>query len=162
LCQDRRMRKAFQFALWGVFRRMGENANADMDEEEDSGEGENVGLDELANLAKLYAHLILDGAETIGVLKVLDLAYIKERTTMFVELLLVMVMTEAKTQQRPVGKVFDRAAETPQIVKRLQFFIKKNVRTSDLISKEDRDTVKRGCKVALDTLARLTETAVGE
>lgn len=160
LCQDRRMRKAFQFALWGFFRRMGENAAMDDEGGEDNGEEEeeNISMPELANLAKLYAHLILDGAETIGVLKVLDLAYIKERTTMFVELLLLMLMTESKSVNKrssSLDHVFARAAETPQIVKRLQYFIKKNVRGSDLVAEADRAMVKRGCKVALDTLAQL-------
>ncbi|EXJ85657.1 hypothetical protein A1O1_06023 [Capronia coronata CBS 617.96] len=154
LCADKRMRKAFQFALWDFFRRMGENP--DLDDENDTREEENdVKMSEVANLAKLYAHLILDGAETLGVLKVLDLAYIKERTSMFVELLLIMLMTEAKGKETVLEKVFGRTAESPQVIKRLQFFIKKNVRKSDLVSKDDRETVKRGCKIALGTLRRL-------
>lgn len=161
LCLDKRMRKAFQFALWGFFRRMGERPDAgDEDEEEDTQEeGENVEMSEIANLARLFAQLILDGAETLGVLKVLDLAYIKERTSMFVELLLIMIMTDANEKQSPleqtVRKVFVRAAETPQITKRLQFFIRKNVRKSDLVAKGDREAVKRGCTAALETLKGL-------
>ncbi|KIW11563.1 hypothetical protein PV08_10864 [Exophiala spinifera] len=154
LCLEKRMRKAFQFALWGFFRRLGENADIDDDANDDG--DQNVEMNEIANLAKLYAHLILDGGVTIGVLKVLDLAYIKERTSLFVELLLIMIMIEASnTKVDSVPRVFDRAIETPQVIKRLQYFVKKNVRNSDLISKDDKDTVKRGCKVALDTLSRL-------
>lgn len=154
LCQDKRMRKAFQFALWDFFRRMGENPDLG-DDEEVAGEEENVEMSEVANLARMYAHLILDGAETLGVLKVLDLAYIKERTSMFVELLLIVLLTEAKGKKALLEKVFARTAETPQVIKRLQFFIKNNVRRSDLVSKGDKDVVKQGCKVALDTLSRL-------
>jgi len=51
-------------------------------------EGEDVEMSEIANIARLYAHLILEGATTLGVLKVLDLAYVKEKTGMFVELLI--------------------------------------------------------------------------
>jgi nucleolar MIF4G domain-containing protein 1 len=164
LCLDKRMRKAFQFGLWGFFRRLGENP--DMDDEDDGHEEdeEMVEMTEIANLAKLYAHLILDGAETIGVLKVLDLAYIKERTNMFVELLLIMIMTEAASVgEKALVKVFERAVETPQVVRRLQFFLKKNVRKSDLVAKADREVVKRGCKVALDTLSSLERSeALGE
>ncbi|KIW43423.1 uncharacterized protein PV06_04530 [Exophiala oligosperma] len=154
LCLEKRLRKAFQFALWGFFRRLGENADIDDDTNDDG--DQNVEMNEIANLAKLYAHLILDGGVTIGVLKVLDLAYIKERTSMFVELLLIMIMIEARNSKSDsLPKLFDRAIETPQVIKRLQYFVKKNVRHSDLISKSDKDTVKRGCKVALDTLSRL-------
>ncbi|KAK5040603.1 suppressor of glycerol defect [Exophiala sideris] len=154
LCLDKRMRKGFQFALWSFFRRTGETP--DMDEAEDNDEDQNIDMSEIANMARLYAHLILDGAETLGVLKVLDLAYIKERTTMFVELLLIMIMTEANSaKQGSLERLFERTAETSQIIKRLQYFIKKNVRKSDLVSKADKATVQRGCKIALDTLARL-------
>ncbi|KIX07202.1 uncharacterized protein Z518_01855 [Rhinocladiella mackenziei CBS 650.93] len=154
LCLDKRMRKAFQFALWGFFRRLGENP--DLEDEYDEQDEQNVvEISEIANLARLFAHLILDGAETVGVLKVLDLAYVKERTMMFVELLFIMVMTEAKDKENSLARVFERVVETPQILKRLQFFIKKNVWKSDLVAKADREVVKRGCKVALETLGRL-------
>ncbi|KIW54073.1 hypothetical protein PV05_06463 [Exophiala xenobiotica] len=157
LCLDKRMRKAFQFALWSFFRRLGENPD---EEDDDHEEEQNVEMSEIANLAKLYAHLILDGATTIGVLKVLDLAYIKERTSMFVELLLVMIITEAKSpHDDSLVRVFDRAVETPQVIKRLQYFIKKYVRNSDLVSSRDKDTVKRGCKIAVNTLDRLENMA---
>ncbi|EXJ67262.1 uncharacterized protein A1O5_09909 [Cladophialophora psammophila CBS 110553] len=154
LCLEKKMRKSFQFALWDFFRRMGEHPPRADDAEEDftSEEDEEVEMTEIANLARLYAFLILDGAETLGVLKVLELAYIKERTAMFVELLLIIIMSEAKDKPDALTKAFERAAETPQIIKRLQFFIKKNVRTSDLVGRKDRDAVKRGCRIALETL----------
>ncbi|KIW88826.1 uncharacterized protein Z519_10310 [Cladophialophora bantiana CBS 173.52] len=154
LCLEKKMRKSFQFALWDFFRRMGEHPPRADDAEEDfaSEEDDEVEMTEIANLARLYAFLILDGAETLGVLKVLELAYVKERTAMFVELLLIIIMTEAKDKPDALTKAFERAAETPQIVKRLQFFIKQNVRNSDLVGKRDRDAVKRGCRIALETL----------
>ncbi|KAK5449679.1 suppressor of glycerol defect [Exophiala xenobiotica] len=157
LCLEKRMRKGFQFALWSFFRRLGENPD---EEDDDPEEEQNVEMSEIANLAKLYAHLVLDGATTIGVLKVLDLAYIKERTSMFVELLLVMIITEAKSaHEDSLVRVFDRAVETPQVIKRLQYFIKKYVRNSDLVSSRDKETVKRGCKIAVNTLERLGNMA---
>ncbi|KAL2423480.1 Suppressor of glycerol defect protein 1 [Exophiala dermatitidis] len=167
LCQDKRMRKAFQFALWGFFRRMGETGDLDDDNDEPD-EQDDVEIGEIANLARLYAHLILDGAETLGVLKVLDLAYVKERTGMFVEFLLIVIMTEAEKNSGPkkastvLEKVFGRTIESPQVIRRLQFFIKNNVRSSDLVAKGDKDAVKRGCKIALETLRRLdmADTAV--
>jgi nucleolar MIF4G domain-containing protein 1 len=152
LCLDKRMRKAFQFALWGFFRRLGENP--DLDDEEDDDEAEDVEMTEIANLAKLYAHLVLDGAIPLGVLKVLDLVSAKERTIMFVELMMAILLIEA--QPTALAKVLERtAADTPQLVKRLQFFIKKNVKTSDLVGKKDQKAVRQGCRVALETLRRL-------
>ncbi|KIW69469.1 hypothetical protein PV04_05345 [Phialophora macrospora] len=152
LCLDKRMRKAFQFALWGFFRRLGENP--DLDDEEEDDEAEDVEMTEIANLAKLYAHLVLDGAIPLGALKVLDLLSAKERTIMFVELMIAILLIEA--QPAALAKVLERtAADTPQLVKRLQFFIKNNVKTSDLVGKKDQKAVRQGCRVALETLRRL-------
>jgi len=78
---------------------------------------------------------------------------------MFLELLLIVIMIEGAANpdksSSSIQAVFGRTVETPQIVKRLRFFIKNNVRNSDLIAKKDRETVRRGCKVALETLKRL-------
>ncbi|OCT47603.1 Suppressor of glycerol defect protein 1 [Cladophialophora carrionii] len=152
LCLDKKMRKAFQFALWGFFRRLGETS--DLDDEEEDQEAEDVDMTEIANLARLYAHLVLDGAIPLGVLKVLDLLSAKERTIMFVELMVAIILVEA--EPIVLVKVLERtAADTPQLVKRLQFFIKKNVKTSDLLGRKDQKAVKQGCRVALETLSRL-------
>lgn len=154
LCLDKKMRKAFQFAFWAFFRRLGENADLNDDEEEDH--EEDVDISEIANLAKVYAHLILDGAIPLGALKVLDLLSAKERTVMFVELLLIIVFIETKENPNALVKLIERtAADTPQMVKRLHFFIKKNVKNSDLVEKKDKDTVKRGYHIALGALKRL-------
>ncbi|ETI29330.1 hypothetical protein G647_01783 [Cladophialophora carrionii CBS 160.54] len=152
LCLDKKMRKAFQFALWGFFRRLGETS--DLDDGEEDQEAEDVDMTEIANLARLYAHLVLDGAIPLGALKVLDLLSAKERTIMFVELMVAIILVEA--QPTALVKVLERtAADTPQLVKRLQFFIKKNVKTSDLLGKKDQKAVRQGCRVALETLSRL-------
>lgn len=155
LCLDKRMRKAFQFALWNFFRRLGENTDLD-DGDEDHAE-EDVEMNEIANMARMYANLVLDGAVTLSALKVLDLAVAKERTTMFVELMLAIIIIEA--QPTSLAKALERAAaEAPQMVKRLQFFIKKNVRSTDLVGKKDQKAVKQGCQVALEALKGLQTT----
>ena len=158
LCLDKKMRKAFQFALWAFFRRLGEHTDAD--EDDDGPEGENVEMSEVANLARLYAHLVLDGAISLDVLRVLDLISAEERTIMFVELLMAIIFIESKDKPSALAKVLERPAEgTSQMVKRLRFFIKNNVRTSDLIGKKEQKAVKQGCQVALETLKRLQMVA---
>lgn len=176
LCMQTRMKKAFQFALWGWWRtRLGEKMDAEGEESDDEdalATNDPVKMSEIANLSRLFANLILDGSQSLGILKVLDLAYIKERTSMFVELLLVLIFTEAHTNAKKqstatatphaaispdttISRAFEHAAvETPQIVKRLQFFIKRNVKDSDLVEKRDRDAVKKGARVALKVLKR--------
>lgn len=180
LCMQTRMKKSFQFALWGWWRtRLGEKMDAGGDDDDDglaTHEGEESGnpvkMTEIASLSRLYANLILEGSQSLGILKVLDLAYIKERTGMFVELLLVLIFKEAcanakknsaaavdtnatSLAEATIRRSFESAAvETPQIVKRLQFFIKKNVMDSDLVEKRDREHVKKGCKIALKVLKK--------
>ena len=73
---------------------------------------------------------------------------------MFVELMLAIIFTKA--QPTALTRALERvAAETPQMVKRLEFFIKNNVRTSDLVGKKDHKAVRQGCRIALDTLKGL-------
>lgn len=161
LCMEKRMRKGFMFALWGWFRRLGEKTGAGFDDEgeeekEQDGDGAEGGskmsTGEIGAMARLYAFLILDGAETLGILKVLDLAYMQERTSMFVELLLILVLKDAK-DDHAVRSVCERAAEeAPQVVKRLQFFVRKTVRGSDLVGgKKDAELVKSRSRVMLET-----------
>jgi nucleolar MIF4G domain-containing protein 1 len=155
LClSDKRTRKGFTFALWEFFRRLGEKPSTDDDDGDDEDEGEDgrVEMCEIANTAKFYAHLILTGSETLGILKVLDLAIAKVKTLMFVELLLITILVEAKDKQNKLEGVFKKVSETPQMLRRLQFFIKKNVRNSDLVSKNDRGAMKTGIRMALETL----------
>lgn len=183
LCMQTRMKKAFQFALWGWWRtRLGEKMDGGEGSDDEDGlatdegrDGSNaVKMSDIANLSRLYANLILEGSQSLGILKVLDLAYIKERTSMFVELLFVLIFTEAHVTAKRhsataaatnaaslaesmIRRSFERAAvETPQIVKRLQFFIKRNVKDSDLVEKSDREYVKKGSKIALRLLKKAT------
>ncbi|RVX75442.1 hypothetical protein B0A52_00795 [Exophiala mesophila] len=165
LCMEKRMRKGFMFALWGWFRRLGEKTGSGFDgegeeDEEDEGDGADggskVSTGEISAMARLYACLILDGAETLGILKVLDLAYMQKRTSMFVELLLILILKDAK-DDHAVRSVCERAAdEAPQVVKRLQFFVRKTVRGSDLVAgKKDSELVKSRSRVMLDTFKML-------
>ena len=68
VCSDRRLKMAFQFSLWDLFRQMGEESD-----EEESGigsEDETLNIRSIVNLAKLFGILITDGALGLNVLKV--------------------------------------------------------------------------------------------
>ncbi|KLJ07216.1 hypothetical protein EMPG_17298 [Blastomyces silverae] len=180
LCGERRMKMAFMFSLWDVFKRMGEKS--DMDEEDfdadfDDGGDNAVTSKAIVNLAKMFGSMVADGALTLGILKVLDFAYLQPKTKTFVELLLVTVMIQTqqkrlkkprKNEQAPSGSkeadreefdekaladVFMRTRETPQIVPRLIYFIRKVIAKTDIVaSKKEKRVVKWASKVALDTL----------
>lgn len=75
LCSDRRLKMAFQFSLWDLFKRMGEGQD-ESDEEDTDDDGDDsankLSLRSLVNLAKLYGSLISDGGLTMRVLKVIN------------------------------------------------------------------------------------------
>jgi len=163
LCSEKRMMKAFQFSLWDFFKKMGEKGDdGDSDDEDDE---PNVELREIVSLAKMCAELIVDGALPIGILKVLNLALLKEQTKTFLEVMLIAILTGPAQQKPPSEKtladVFSRAAESPQLVKPLQYFIKREIRKSDLVGKQDREKLKRGCAIAVDALSTVSAPSLG-
>jgi nucleolar MIF4G domain-containing protein 1 len=160
LCSEKKMKMAFQFSIWAFFKRLGEKGD---DEESDDEENEpNVDLREIVNLAKMCAELILDGVLTIGILKVLNLALLKDQTTNFLEIMFTTITAGPAHKKKPSEKrlvdVFSKAADSPQLVKPLQYFIRKKVSKSDLVAEKDRQNLRRGCEIAMDTLAMLERT----
>ncbi|EGC44942.1 nuclear protein [Histoplasma capsulatum var. duboisii H88] len=187
LCGERRMKMAFMFSLWDVFKRMGEKGDLEEGSDADvDGDGDNtVTSKAIVNLAKMFGSMVADGALTLGILKVLEFAYLQPKTKTFVELLLVTVMVqtqqkrlkkmkqnekapsvaddgadETEFDEKALADVFLRTRETPQIVPRLIYFIRKVVVKTDIVvSKREKRIVKWGNKVALDTL-RVVSRAV--
>lgn len=69
VCSDRRLKIAFQFSLWDLFKRMGEDRD-DREEELDSEDHDVLGLRSTVNLAKMFGVLLAEDGLGIGVLKV--------------------------------------------------------------------------------------------
>lgn len=71
LCGDHKLRMAFQFSLWGLFRRLGEKDDLAQDDGYGGDEEEDeMDLRKIVNLAKVYANLISAGSLHITILKV--------------------------------------------------------------------------------------------
>lgn len=72
LCSDRKLKMAFQFSLWDLFKRMGEGQDGSEEDTDDHDEdsAKKLSLRSLVNLAKLYGTLISDGGLTMSVLRV--------------------------------------------------------------------------------------------
>lgn len=111
--EDRRAKMGMGIALWDFFRRMGETGDFEDEEDEEKEEeeeedeaaglgGRSVSVKAAVNLAKMFARLLVDGTMTIGVLKVLNLAYLQPKTRAFVEVLLVTVLLD--THRRATTK----------------------------------------------------------
>ena len=68
VCSDRKLKMAFQFSLWDLFKQMGEGDDEAEDDEND--EASRLGLRAVVNLARMFGGLIADGGLGLGVLKV--------------------------------------------------------------------------------------------
>lgn len=173
LCGDqgRRIKVSFMFALWNIFKRMGERSDLEEDEEPDfdpDDEENGVSMKAVVNLAKMYGMLIADGTLTLGILKTLNFAYLQPKTKAFVELLIISLIQQSQKTKKAKKKqkhgdsskdeeslmqIFLRVQDTPQIAKGLIFFIRKVVAKTDIVeSEKDQKLVKWGCNVAVDAL----------
>ena len=178
LCGEsgRRLKMSFMFALWNVFKRMGEQ-NDDEDEAEFDADDEETGVSMKAvvNLAKMFGMLIADGTLTLSVLKNLNFAYLQPKTKTFVELLIISVIQQSQKQKKSSKKkqaksdftdtrdeetlmqIFLRVQETPQAAKGLIYFIRKVVAKTDLVTEKEEKLVRWGCNVAVDALKAVKE-----
>lgn len=185
LCGDmgRRIKVSFMFALWNVFRRMGERSQMDEDEDEPEPEDDQAAalpMKSIVNLAKMYASLIADNTLTLSILKNLNFAYLQPKTKMFVELLVISIIQHSQKPKRKSKKknkapdadadardektlmeVFLRTQDTPHIVKGLIYFLRKVVAKTDLVASDERELVSWGCKVAVDALKAVSNKEAG-
>lgn len=157
LCGDRKLKMAFQFSLWDLFKRMGEGD--DEEEGPDDEDDETLTTRYIVNLAKMYASLIVNGGLTISILKNLNLTYLQPKTKTFVEVLFISMVLQS---QKDAGKERDenaivnlmlRVKDAPQMAGGVQYFLKKVVSKTDIAGgKAEKATVKWACKVAISTL----------
>ncbi|EHA24054.1 hypothetical protein ASPNIDRAFT_181574, partial [Aspergillus niger ATCC 1015] len=174
LCGEmgRRIKVSFMYTLWNIFKRMGESGDMDDSDDDDAFDDEDdqnkLEMKSVVNLAKMYGSLIADGTLNLGVLKILNFAYLQPKSKAFVELLLISVIQQSQKQkkkkkskskdedeqdEKALLEIFLRARETPQIVKGLIFFLRKVVAKTDIVpSGKELKVVKWGCKVAVDAL----------
>ncbi|KAL2358413.1 hypothetical protein BJ546DRAFT_1023096 [Cryomyces antarcticus] len=146
LCSDHKLKKAFQFGLWDLFKH----------ENDDDVEGV-MGTRQLVNLARMFGTLIADGGLSITVLKTLNFAYLQPKTKTFMEVLFVTVILQTQKQstggrsERALLDVVMNVKDAPAMARGLQYFLKKVVSKADVAgSKAERETVRWGCRVATD------------
>ncbi|KAF1848534.1 dihydrolipoyl dehydrogenase [Cucurbitaria berberidis CBS 394.84] len=162
-CSDHKARKSYQFALWDLFKSLGERQDGaeDSDGDEES-KGNDVSLRKLVNQGKLYGTLIAKKALPITSLKNLNFPYLQPKTKTFVEVLLVTTILESlkasrtkdKRDERAVREVFVEVDSAPEMIAGLQFFLKKTVSKSDIVEGAEKETVRWACKSIIDMLNR--------
>jgi nucleolar MIF4G domain-containing protein 1 len=165
LCSDRKIRKAFQFAILSIFRQMGEQgANEDNSELEPE---EQLPTSKIVNMAKLYGSLIADGGLSIAVLKSLNFTYMQPKTTTFAEVLLTTIFLQAHKKahlrgdkaaakvafEKIVKDAFVQAGSRPEMVQSLRYFLETTIAGAELANgKTERKAVKNGCEHAVQAL----------
>ena len=159
LCGDRRIKMAFQFCLWDLFRRMGESNDDDDDPGDDD---EDLDTRHIVNLAKMFGSLVAEAALGLSILKHLNLSSLQPKTMIFVEVMFITLFIQSQRQadgdrdEKAIINIISRAKENPQLIVGLQYFLKKAIRKTEIAgSKVDRGTVRWACKVALTTLDTL-------
>ncbi|KAK7565585.1 hypothetical protein IWX49DRAFT_630258 [Phyllosticta citricarpa] len=162
LCSEKQLKKAFQFSLWDLFKRMGENEDGDdMDLDEEDG-GETLTTRKIVNLGKMFGTLVAEGGQPITVLKTLNFAYLRPKTEAFVEVLLSTVIL--RSQKKSTGARDEKTLldivmvtkDAPQMARGLQYFFKKKVSRAEVgASKAEQETIRWGAGVAFDGLTVL-------
>ncbi|KAL6870228.1 hypothetical protein J3F83DRAFT_735541 [Trichoderma novae-zelandiae] len=147
-CSNNRIRFAFQDRLWKIFRSLGELMFGEEPEDEEAAESEQM-KDErrLRHVARFYAGLIFDGGLNINILKPLDLPRLNKWTLLFVEQLVISLLqacrgNEAKEDVR-VAKVFGVVAEVPALAAGMDWFLRKKVRKSKLLTSKELKKLER-------------------
>ncbi|KAH0419716.1 MIF4G domain-containing protein [Colletotrichum camelliae] len=149
-CSDSRVKYAFQDTIWTLFRRLGEPLFGEEPEDEDE---EAMDDRRLINTAKMMGSLVAGGSVSLVVLKALNLAYVKDTTSLFVEVLLITVLQECsrakdKTLEQALGVPFSSGL-TPELARSIAYFLREKVRDTDLVDgKKDARRVKQACKAA--------------
>ena len=167
LCSDRKLKMAFQFSLWDVFKQLdGESQEYEGDSE---GEEAKLSLRAIVNLARMFGGLIAEGGLGLGVLKNLNLTYLQPGTQTFIEILLTTVILQVgkagdeALQERTLVDVFTAPKEMPDMARGLRYFVKKFVSGSDVTGDgHDREVLKWGCKVAEKALQRVMSRTMYE
>lgn len=93
-------------------------------------------------------------------MQTLNFVHLQPKIRTFAELLLVTVIihfqqgAQGSRDERSLTAVFSKLKEFPELVEGLKYFLRKVVRKSDITGmKQDKGTVKWGCKVIGDALS---------
>ncbi|TLD33554.1 hypothetical protein PspLS_01267 [Pyricularia sp. CBS 133598] len=144
---DRRMKWNFQDTLWKFFRRLGESLFDEEADEVDDEDDKATELRRIVNIGKFYGNLIHEGVLGLDVLRCLNFVYLKPKTKMLVEVILVTALLEFPCKNRSgadevIRKMFTLPGK-PEFAKSLKYFMEKVMRRSELGGDKKRTKVLR-------------------
>jgi nucleolar MIF4G domain-containing protein 1 len=169
-CSDHKSRKCFQFALWDIFKSLGEKKEGEDESEDEDEESKNdVSLRRLVNLGKLYGTLIARNGLSVTSLKTLNFPHLQPKTKTLTEILLVTTILESQKgaeegrNEKGLLNVFINADTAPEMITGLQYFLKKVVNKTDLAADEaEKELIKWACKSVVAMLSRVMATTTLE
>ncbi|EME80944.1 transcription factor HOG pathway [Pseudocercospora fijiensis CIRAD86] len=154
-CSDRRMKKAWQFALLDVLRRCGEDSAV---EEDDDRPADELSVRQVYNIAKLYATLISEGLLRISILKPMRFATLQPKSQIFAEVLIttLFVLLRKRAGKEKFGssveQAFGDAHYVQGLVKGLAYFVETVMPGSEVPTKKEKKVVDAGCEYASSAL----------
>jgi nucleolar MIF4G domain-containing protein 1 len=161
LCRHRSLKRAFRFSLWNIFKKLGENYSEDETAEDDD-DRNSLDMRQLVNLAKMFGSLIADGNLNLNVLKYLNFKFLKPKTKVFTEVLLITVLLQSQANielgrdEISVTNIISNIKDTPQVAEGLYYFMKRVVSKTDISGgKAEMETIRWGCKIAAGVLREI-------
>lgn len=158
VCSNKKLKMSFQFCLWDLFKQMGEGDD-ERDEEEADESKKTLGLRSLVNLAKMYGILIAERGLSLDILRILNFAFLRAETQIFVEVLLITAIlhsqhgSEDGVNEKALLDIFLKSKQISKMASGMRYFLKKVVRKTDVAgSKSEKATIKWACKVVGDAL----------
>lgn len=164
-CADHKMRKAWQFALLDVLRRIGQTADEAVESDDDEDErrrADEMSVRQVYNVANLYATLIAESLLRITVLKPLPFllpATLSPKAKVFAEVLLATVFISIREKkgkkgfEEAVEECFASAHTVEGFAKGLVWFLEEVVVESKVPRKKlERKAVERGVEISVEVL----------
>lgn len=149
-----KLRRKFEFVLWDLFKRMGENKDDDDDSADEDGTAvDKLSMPSLVSYAKLYADLVVHNMIRLTAFKALDYMHLHKQTVMFMEVFFItLILTcskkerAGKTDGKSLVELFDCVLELPRFATGLQFFLERHISKTELASsKSDRKKIAKVC-----------------
>ncbi|KAI1295021.1 hypothetical protein F5Y03DRAFT_372284 [Xylaria venustula] len=153
---DKEMRFQFRRCLTIRFKKMGEDVDTGDDDAGDDGleDDADEGVRWLFNTAKLFAFLVSwRTLKLVDVFKYRNLAALQEKAHVFTEVLLLTVLQESKG--RDLTEIFAGLGTDLDVGRGIQYFLRRYVRTTQLVDSKDKKAMKlvrKRCDDVLDLL----------
>ncbi len=168
VCSDHKTRKSFQFALWDIFKSLGEKQDGgdSLDDEDEAIDGDATSLRRIVNQGKLYGTLIGKKVLPITCLKNLNFPYLQPNTKTFIDILLVTTILESLKadrnengrNERAVREVFVEVDQAPEMIAGLQWFLKTVTRKTDIVEKQEKETIRWACRSIMNMMTQVLAT----